>query len=72
MQKLDAVTKNEQKPHDGDNNGPERPTYVKVHRKHLLPATLDAYQLPWEWDSVGWPCLYAYHIMTADRSLAKR
>ncbi|KAL8656992.1 MAG: hypothetical protein Q9226_002363 [Calogaya cf. arnoldii] len=27
-----------------------RPTYLKVHRKHLEPATLDAYELPWEWD----------------------
>ncbi|KAL8736260.1 MAG: hypothetical protein Q9166_000415 [cf. Caloplaca sp. 2 TL-2023] len=27
-----------------------RPTYIKVHRKHLSPDTLDAYDLPWEWD----------------------
>ena len=27
-----------------------RPTYVKVHRKHIDPETLDTYQLPWEWD----------------------
>ncbi|KAL8953059.1 MAG: hypothetical protein Q9222_001052 [Ikaeria aurantiellina] len=27
-----------------------RPTYIKVHRKHLSPETLDAYDLPWEWD----------------------
>ncbi|KAI4258242.1 MAG: hypothetical protein LQ352_001295 [Teloschistes flavicans] len=26
-----------------------RPTYIKVHRKHLSPETLDAYSLPWEW-----------------------
>ena len=25
-----------------------RPTYIKVHRKHLSPDTLDAYDLPWE------------------------
>ena len=30
-----------------------RPTYIKVHRKHLSPATLDAYNLPWEWDEVS-------------------
>ena len=30
-----------------------RPTYIKVHRKYLSPDTLDAYQLPWEWDHVG-------------------
>ncbi|KAL8654959.1 MAG: hypothetical protein Q9226_003226 [Calogaya cf. arnoldii] len=28
-----------------------KPTYVKVHRKHLSPDTLDAYDLPWEWDT---------------------
>ncbi|KAL8733474.1 MAG: hypothetical protein Q9166_002100 [cf. Caloplaca sp. 2 TL-2023] len=27
-----------------------RPTYIKVHRKHLAPETLDAYELPWEWE----------------------
>ena len=30
-----------------------RPTYIKVHRKHLSPDTLDAYELPWEFDEVG-------------------
>lgn len=29
-----------------------RPTYIKVHRKHLSPETLDEYELPWEWDEV--------------------
>ncbi|KAL9608824.1 MAG: hypothetical protein Q9167_006359 [Letrouitia subvulpina] len=29
-----------------------RPTYIKVHRKHLSPETLDAYNMPWEWDEV--------------------
>lgn len=29
-----------------------RPTYIKVHRKHLSPETLDAYNLPWKWDDV--------------------
>ena len=31
---------------------PSRPTYIKVHRKHLSPRSLDAYQLPWKWDEV--------------------
>lgn len=26
-----------------------RPTYLKVHSKHLDPETLDMYDLPWEW-----------------------
>ncbi|BCR90975.1 uncharacterized protein ACHE_60861S [Aspergillus chevalieri] len=25
-------------------------TWVKIHRGQILPETLDAYQLPWEWD----------------------
>ncbi|ERF70673.1 hypothetical protein EPUS_02539 [Endocarpon pusillum Z07020] len=28
-----------------------RPTYIKVHKKHLLPETLDVYRLPWSYDS---------------------
>ena len=31
-----------------------RPTYIRVHRKHLDPETLDYYDLPWEWD-VSYP-----------------
>lgn len=30
-----------------------RPTYIKVHQKHLSPETLDEYNLPWEWDEVS-------------------
>jgi hypothetical protein len=30
-----------------------RPTYVKINRKYLSPDTLDAYNLPWEWDLVS-------------------
>ena len=30
-----------------------RPTYIKVHRKHLSPETLDEFSLPWEWDEVS-------------------
>ncbi|GLI75326.1 hypothetical protein PoHVEF18_003579 [Penicillium ochrochloron] len=28
----------------------EKTTWIKVHRKHLLPETLLAYNLPWDWD----------------------
>lgn len=28
-------------------------TTCKIHSKHLLPDTLNAYQLPWEWDEVS-------------------
>lgn len=42
-----------------------RPTYIKVHRKHISTETLDEYDLPWEWDEVscthqGSPCLDSY------------
>ena len=29
-----------------------RPMFLKSHIKHLDPQTLDAYNLPWEWDKV--------------------
>lgn len=28
-------------------------TWVRIHREHILPETLDAYQIPWEWDEVN-------------------
>ncbi|KAL2043333.1 hypothetical protein N7G274_003639 [Stereocaulon virgatum] len=28
-----------------------RPTFLKVHRKHMSPETLDEFDLPWEWDT---------------------
>ncbi|KAJ6031656.1 hypothetical protein N7540_002388 [Penicillium herquei] len=33
-----------------DSNNPQ--TWIKVHRKHLLPETLLAYNLPWDWDEM--------------------
>ncbi|OKL60221.1 hypothetical protein UA08_04623 [Talaromyces atroroseus] len=30
---------------------PEKTTYIRVHRKYLQPATLEAYKLPWDWDN---------------------
>ena len=33
-----------------------RPTYIKIHKRHVLPETLDAYGLPWYLDSVNCPC----------------
>ncbi|KAL8993869.1 MAG: hypothetical protein Q9169_006024 [Polycauliona sp. 2 TL-2023] len=27
-----------------------RPTFIKCHKKHLCPETLDTYNLPWCWD----------------------
>ena len=35
-----------------------RPTYIKVHQKHVSPDTLDEYNLPWEWDPVSY---FWYH-----------
>jgi uncharacterized protein Smg (DUF494 family) len=34
-----------------------RPTWIKVYTKHMSPATLDAYHLPWEYDPVSLPIL---------------
>ena len=31
----------------------DRPTFVKVHRSHLEPETLNVYRLPWVWDNVS-------------------
>ncbi|KAF7502972.1 hypothetical protein GJ744_004759 [Endocarpon pusillum] len=28
----------------------KRPTWIKSHRKYIDPETLDAYELPWQWD----------------------
>ena len=30
-----------------------KPTYIKVHRKHVCPETLNVYGLPWETDYVS-------------------
>lgn len=32
-----------------------RPTYIKVHRRYLLPETLNVFELPWSYDSVRVP-----------------
>lgn len=45
-------------PHPEQSVGPrvhdlQMPTFIKVHRKYLNPDTLDAYDLPWEWDMVS-------------------
>ncbi|KAL9114205.1 MAG: hypothetical protein Q9187_007502, partial [Circinaria calcarea] len=37
-------------PPPGNTLSLSRPTYIKVHRKHLDTETLDTYHLPWEWD----------------------
>ena len=34
---------------------PTWPTFIKVHRKHIDPETLDIYELPWVWDNVSEP-----------------
>ncbi|KAF9895430.1 hypothetical protein FE257_000336 [Aspergillus nanangensis] len=33
-----------------DDKDEHQTTWIKVHRKYLLPDTLIAYQLPWDWD----------------------
>ena len=53
-----------------DDTGPvgidtNKPTYIKVHRKHMSPDTLDSYDLPWEWDPVSYTNLESM-MATAD------
>ena len=43
-----------------------RPTYLKVHRRHLSLTTLDEYHLPWEWDEVN-SALHNRHFKCLDR-----
>ncbi|KAL4884628.1 hypothetical protein BJY04DRAFT_215092 [Aspergillus karnatakaensis] len=31
---------------------PQRAEWIRIHRKHLLPETLHAYHILWEWDEV--------------------
>ena len=35
------------------NPASNKPTYIRVHRKHICPETLDIYELPWEIDNVS-------------------
>lgn len=37
-----------------------KPTFVKVHRKHISPDTLDEHDLPWEWDTVSTTCSFGF------------
>ena len=42
--------------HPGDTSQEKqyhKPTYLKVHVKHIDPETLDAFNLAWEWDDVS-------------------
>ncbi|KAE8356116.1 hypothetical protein BDV28DRAFT_2485 [Aspergillus coremiiformis] len=41
-----VLARQEQLKRDGEKTMP----WVKIHRKDLLPDTLIAYKLPWEWD----------------------
>ena len=54
-EKIEKILEKESNPDSGPKKLLEfdRPKYIKVHRKHLSPDTLDAYDLPWEIDEVG-------------------
>ncbi|KAL4791283.1 hypothetical protein BDV19DRAFT_370768 [Aspergillus venezuelensis] len=54
-EKEEKKEKKEEKKEKEDKKDEEeqrKATWIKVHRKHLLPDTLIAYQLPWAWDDV--------------------
>ena len=46
--------------HSGKTKNLTRPTYIKVHQKHMSPDTLDEFSLPWEWDEVSFPHDFRY------------
>ncbi|KAJ5168298.1 uncharacterized protein N7482_003892 [Penicillium canariense] len=46
--KAEEKKKDEEEHHHHETT--EKTTWIKVHRKHLLPETLLAYNLPWDWD----------------------
>jgi len=48
-----------------------RPVYIKLHRKHLSPNTLDTYELPWEWDDVSSFLEILCKALKTDLGLAK-
>lgn len=48
-----------------------RPAYIKLHRKHLSPDTLDTYELPWEWDDVSSFLEILCKALKTDLGLAK-
>ena len=45
-----------------------RPTYIRVHRKHVSPETLDVFDLPWSWDDVSFAVAMS-NIVIADNHL---
>jgi hypothetical protein len=46
-----------------DSLGLNKKTYIKVHRKHIVPETLDAYHLPWEPDEVCLPICFVIGLL---------
>ena len=47
------LRKGEDEKRERNADDPARPIYMKIHRKHLEPETLEVYKLPWEWDEVS-------------------
>ena len=47
-----------------------RPMFLKVHRKHISPDTLDEHDLPWEWDTVSTTCSFGFSPWIDDSRLA--
>ena len=47
-----------------------RPTYMKVHKKHVSPETLDEYGLPWELDDVSFLRIAASNVFVADNTFS--
>ena len=47
-----------------------RPMFLKVHRKHISPDTLDEHDLPWEWDTVSITCSFGFSPWIDDSRVA--
>ncbi|KAL4933931.1 uncharacterized protein BDV17DRAFT_250924 [Aspergillus undulatus] len=51
-EKKEKKEEKEEKKDKKEEEEQRKATWIKVHRKHLLPDTLIAYQLPWAWDEL--------------------
>ena len=52
----DIVNKMKLAEHPGETSEEQqydKPTYLKAHVKHMDTETLEAFNLPWEWDDVS-------------------
>ncbi|PGH02195.1 hypothetical protein GX51_04769 [Blastomyces parvus] len=49
-EQITAILKGEKEKPKAITQAPAKPTFIKVSSQHISPDTLDAYNIPWEWD----------------------